>query len=112
MCPLKIGLQRRLQADARAALSRCDLAQRSAALRGSEMTMKLTIENGAGLRTDATRAELDRVLASQTFAKSPRLSGLLTYICEHSLEGRVGELSEQQIGINIFGRQPGYNSAE
>jgi hypothetical protein len=52
------------------------------------------------------------VLASQTFAKSPRLSGLLTYICEHSLEGRVGELSEQQIGINIFGRQPGYNSNE
>ncbi len=76
------------------------------------MTIKSFMGNSTGLETDAKRAELERVLASQTFAKSPRLSALLTYICEHSLEGRQEELTEQQVGINIFGRPPGYNSAE
>ncbi len=82
------------------------------ALRGSGMTIKLTMESGATLQSSAMRAELERVLSSQTFAKSSRLCALLTYICEHTLEGRLDELTEQQIGINSFGRPPGYNSAE
>jgi hypothetical protein len=76
------------------------------------MTTRPITENGTEMRSAAMRAELDRVLASRVFAKSPRLCALLTYICESSLEGLVDELTEQQIGIHVFGRPPGYNSAE
>ncbi|MGC1969309.1 MAG: hypothetical protein WA673_22805, partial [Candidatus Acidiferrales bacterium] len=76
------------------------------------MTIKSIVENGTRLDADAMRAELERVLSSRSFAKSPRLCSLLSYICEHSLQGLPDELAEQQIGINIFGRPPGYNSAE
>ncbi len=76
------------------------------------MTIKSTTENRADIETDSIRAELKRVLASQTFAKSPRLTSLLSYICKCSLEGRSENLTEHQIGINVFHRPPGYNSAE
>jgi hypothetical protein len=56
--------------------------------------------------------ELDRVLRSSSFAKAPRLCALLTYVVEHSLAARVDELTEQQIGIHVFGRTAGFNSAE
>lgn len=73
------------------------------------MTTRPITENGTEMRSAAMRAELDRVLASRVFAKSPRLCALLTYICESSLEGLADELTEQQIGIHVFGRPPGYN---
>jgi hypothetical protein len=56
--------------------------------------------------------ELNRILASRSFSKSPRLCSLLEFIVLHSVEGRHAELSEQQIGIHVFGRSPGYNSSE
>lgn len=58
------------------------------------------------------QAELARVLASATFAKASRLCALLTYVVEHSLANRADELTEQHIGINVFGRAAGFNSAE
>lgn len=61
---------------------------------------------------DSCRAELDRVLASRTFSKSVRLRALLEYIGVCSIEGRFDELSEQQVGIRVFQRPPGYNSTE
>lgn len=61
---------------------------------------------------DARHAELDRILGSAAFSKAPRLCALLNYIVEHSLSGHLDELTEQQIGIQVFGRSPGYNSAE
>ena len=64
------------------------------------------------LAPPASHAELLRVLASRTFAKSPRLCELLDFIGHHTLEGRTDELTEQQIGIHVFHRPPGYNSGE
>ena len=64
------------------------------------------------LAPPASHAELLRVLASRTFAKSPRLCELLDFIGHHPLEGRTDELTEQQIGIHVFHRPPGYNSGE
>lgn len=60
----------------------------------------------------AERLELERVLASSSFAKSPRLCSLLGFIVTHSLKGDHGNLTEQQIGIHVFGRVPGYNSSD
>ena len=56
--------------------------------------------------------ELLRILASRTFSKSPRLCSMLEFIVRHSVEGRHAELTEQQIGIQVFGRAPGYNSSD
>jgi hypothetical protein len=57
-------------------------------------------------------AELRRVLASKTFARATRLCALLNYVVEQSLANRADELTEQQIGIHVFGRSAGFNSAE
>jgi len=54
--------------------------------------------------------ELRRITASQSFAKAPRLCSFLSYIVERSVEGDVDSLTEQQIGIHVFNRVPGYNS--
>lgn len=56
--------------------------------------------------------ELERVIRSDTFAKSPRLTALLKYICERTWAGQPDELSEQQIGIHFFHRPPGFNAGE
>ncbi len=62
--------------------------------------------------SDQNVVQLRRVLASRTFAKAPRLCSLLEFIVLHSVEGHHSELSEQQIGIHVFGKVPGYNSSE
>ena len=53
-----------------------------------------------------------RIAASETFSKSARLPSFLLYVCECALSGREGEINEQQIGVHVFGRAPGYNSNE
>ncbi len=53
-----------------------------------------------------------RIASSETFSKSPRLSAFLLYVSECAVSGREGEINEQQIGIHVFGRAPGYNSNE
>jgi hypothetical protein len=58
------------------------------------------------------RSAVQRVLASSSFIRAPRLCSMLEYIAEHSIAGRFDELTEQQIGIQVFHRSPGYNSGE
>lgn len=76
------------------------------------MSVSITPETVASPEGSAERLELDRVLASPSFAKSPRLCSLLRFIVAHSLKGDHVNLTEQQIGIHVFGRTPGYNSSE
>jgi len=47
---------------------------------------------------------VERVAENPLFQKSTRLRNLLLYICERSLQGRVDELREQRIGMDVFGR--------
>ncbi|GGG91852.1 hypothetical protein [Silvibacterium dinghuense] len=63
------------------------------------------------ISTDPRRDLLDRILASSWFVKSGRLSSLLIYICDLTLEGRGEQISEQSIGQAVFGRQQNYDSA-
>jgi len=65
------------------------------------------------LQVGETRSPLDemhKIIASQSFAKAPRLCSFLAYIVERSVDGDVDSLTEQQIGIHVFNRAPGYNS--
>jgi hypothetical protein len=61
---------------------------------------------------EASRLSLQRILVSRTFSKAFRLCSLLQYIVENSLTGELENLTEQQIGIQVFNRSPGYNSGE
>jgi hypothetical protein len=53
-----------------------------------------------------------RVVASKSFSKSTLLSKFLLYVCDRALSGRTDEISENQIGVHVFVRKPGYNSGE
>ena len=61
---------------------------------------------------EAVRQELERVLASPGFASNERLSRFLRVIVERHLVGRDGELKESVIGIEVFGRQPGFDTKQ
>lgn len=50
-----------------------------------------------------------RVAASETFEKSPRLRAFFLHVCRCALEEKSEEATEQQIGIYVYGRAPGYN---
>ena len=53
-----------------------------------------------------------RIVASRSFAKSILLSRFLLYVCEREITGKISEISEQQIGVHVFGRRVGYNPGE
>ena len=65
--------------------------------------------------TDAARQReqlVCRVASSVTFERSPRLRAFFLHVCRCALEDKPEEATEQQIGIYIYGRPPGYNSNE
>lgn len=57
------------------------------------------------------RAELERVLTSPTFARSPNLARLLRFVCEKRLEGRLEDLKEYNIAVEALGRPPDFDPA-
>jgi len=58
---------------------------------------------------DAVRAQLGRILASPQFARSERLATFLRYVVERAAQGKVEELKETVIGVEVFRRAPGYD---
>ena len=51
-----------------------------------------------------------RISASRSLGRSQLLSDFLLYIVERSIQGRCDEITEQQIGVAVFGRAEDYNS--
>lgn len=68
--------------------------------------------NASGLEDDPRWQLAQRVVESAQFSKSPRLSSFLLYIVAKSLEGRQSEVTEQQIGVHVFGRPLGYRTVD
>src|SRR5215471_2540559 len=58
------------------------------------------------------RAELDRLLASELFARSPRLSSFLKFIVEKTLAGEGESLKEHVIAVELYGKSADFNTAE
>jgi hypothetical protein len=54
-------------------------------------------------------ALVHRVASSTTFEKSPRLRAFLLHVCQCALDNRPEAATEQQIGIHVYDRPPGYN---
>lgn len=57
------------------------------------------------------RAELERILASEEFARSARMQRFLRFIVEETLEGRADQLGEYGIGLAVFDRSPDFEPA-
>jgi hypothetical protein len=78
---------------------------------GSELQQELQWE-GLYPATDQRWLLARRIAASSSFCRSTLLSNFLLYVCDRTLSGKTDEISEHQIGVNVFGRRPGYNPSE
>lgn len=58
---------------------------------------------------EVVQKHLEGVLASPGFARNERLSRFLQFIVQRELNGRGSELKESLIGIEVFGRKPGFD---
>ena len=57
-------------------------------------------------------AAFQRLLASHTFARAPRLRAVLKFFMDSLLEGRAEQIHEQDIGRAVFGRPSGYSHGD
>ena len=55
---------------------------------------------------------VERLLASQHFAKAPLLSAFLRYILDRLHQPELGRVTEQEIGVRVFHRRPDYEPGE
>lgn len=70
----------------------------------------LAAGNKAALES-GVRAELQVILASEQFASSRRSCDLLRYLVEHALHGELDRLKERCIGVELFQRDPQYETS-
>lgn len=61
--------------------------------------------------TDQRWALVQRVVRSPAFVRSEQLSKLLLYVCQMAISNRCDEISEQRVGVEVFGRSPEYDPA-
>ncbi len=54
--------------------------------------------------------QLDRLLANPHFSNSRRFPSFLRFIVQEELEGRGDQLKERTLGIEVFGRDAGYDT--
>jgi malectin (di-glucose binding ER protein) len=58
---------------------------------------------------DEERAELQAVLHSPVFARSPALSHLLSYLCEKTFSGETDQIKEYSVALDVFDRQDSFD---
>jgi hypothetical protein len=58
----------------------------------------------------AVLAQLDLLLAHPLFCQSKRYPALLQFVVEQVLEGNGDQVKERLIGMEVFGRPPGYDA--
>jgi len=62
------------------------------------------------LAEEQIRAQVERVLASPLFRTSQRCQALLRHVAEHALAGDTEGFKERNLGIDVFGRVPDYDT--
>src|ERR1700724_2857001 len=68
----------------------------------------LELEISSAVENDPRWELVERIVASPSFVRSPRLCSLLMHLCEVALLGRSDEINEQSIGEALFERAPNY----
>lgn len=56
------------------------------------------------------REQLERILASPLFKASKRNPSLLRYVVERTIEDKTESLKERTLGVEVFGREPDYDT--
>ena len=56
-------------------------------------------------------AQLDRILASPEFRHSERLCRFLTFVVTQHLAGNVTSLKQSVVAVEVFDREPSYDSS-
>lgn len=64
----------------------------------------------SNLGPDAIFAQMERILASRSFAASGQLSRLLRFSVREALAGNHDALKESVLGVEVFGREPGFDT--
>jgi hypothetical protein len=59
---------------------------------------------------EAVRRQISYIASSPLFRNSKRFPDFLRYTVEEALEGKFGDLKERMIGIEVFGRDPNYDT--
>jgi hypothetical protein len=54
--------------------------------------------------------QLDKILDSLQFRSSKRCCLFLRYVVEHAVENRIESLKERSLGVEVFGRDPNYDT--
>lgn len=86
--------------------------QRSGAAQ-SERELPLPMETWpVDLQTDPRWCLAQRVVAGSHFARSPLLSKFLLFVVAEALKGHEREITEHQIGVQVFDRPTGYRTIE
>jgi hypothetical protein len=80
--------------------------------RTGELDVLYGMDAPPGIELDARWLSVQRLINTESFAKASRLSSFLLYIVERFLQGRTEEITEQQIGVHVFGRPVDYNPGE
>src|SRR5438105_1715900 len=57
------------------------------------------------------REQLARILSSDLFTRSERLSSFLRFVTEQTLAGDRGSLKEQSLGAGLYGKGADFNGA-
>ena len=58
---------------------------------------------------ETERAELQAVLQSPIFARSPTLSHLLSYLCEKTFAGETDQIKEYSVALDVFDRRDSFD---
>src|SRR5579864_4900795 len=58
------------------------------------------------------KAELDIVLSSAAFSRSPRLAHLLQYLCTKYFDGEADHIKEYNIAVDVLNRPESFDPAE
>jgi hypothetical protein len=59
---------------------------------------------------EAVLRELEAILSSYHFRGSKRYPALLQYVVDAALANRTADLKERTLGVEVFGRDPGYDT--
>src|SRR5580704_12165880 len=72
----------------------------------------VSTHNHSGLEAEEKSRILEKVLQSETFARSERLKNLLRFLCEAEIGGRESELNEYAIATIALGRPESFAPLE
>ncbi len=59
--------------------------------------------------SEVVRSELEKILASEGFARNQRLKSFLRFVVEQEISGVGDQLKESLVGVEVFGRRADYD---